>query len=429
MKVAIYTLGCKVNQYETQAMERELLRRGHELVPFDSAADAYVVNTCSVTAVSDKKSRQMLRRCRKLNPAAVVAACGCYVQTHPKEAQTLGLDLLAGTGGRMAFVEQLERTVRERTPQTLLDDPLCRRAFESLPAGGLAGRTRAMLKVEDGCTNFCAYCIIPFARGPVRSLPVEEAEAETRRLAAEGYRELVLTGIEISSYGRDLPDTPTLTDLVERICAAAGTMRVHLGSLEPRTVTEDFCRRMAKLPNLCPHFHLSLQSGCDATLKRMNRKYDTERFFQSVSLLRQVFDDPAVTTDLITGFPDETEEEFAATLAFIRRCGFADMHVFPYSVRPGTKAAAMPQLTSAVKERRAQSAAAAAEEMRRAYWRRWKGRTVLVLFEQNRQGYSVGHAMNYMEVSVPEGDYHNRVLPVRITGEDGERVIGEVLDR
>ena len=378
MKVAIYTLGCKVNQYETQAMERELTRRGHTLVPFDGAADAYVINTCSVTAVSDKKSRQMIRRCRKLNPSAVVAGCGCYVQTHAGEAAALGLDLLAGTGGRMAFLDLLEQAARDRQPLTMLDDPLFRRDFERLGAGGLAGRTRAMLKVEDGCANFCSYCIIPYARGPVRSLPMAAAVEETQRLRQEGYREIVLTGIEISSYGRDLPGQPTLTDLTEAVCAAAGELRVRLGSLEPRTVTEDFCRRLSALPDLCPQFHLSLQSGCDETLRRMNRRYDTARYFQSVSLLRQYFDDPAVTTDLITGFPGETEEEFAATLSFIRRCGFAAMHVFPYSVRPGTKAAALPQLTAAVKDERARRAAAVASELRRAYLRRWIGRTVPV---------------------------------------------------
>ena len=428
MKVAIYTLGCKVNQYETQAMERELTRRGHTLVPFDGAADAYVINTCSVTAVSDKKSRQMIRRCRKLNPSAVVAGCGCYVQTHAGEAAALGLDLLAGTGGRMAFLDLLEQAARDRQPLTMLDDPLFRRDFERLGAGGLAGRTRAMLKVEDGCANFCSYCIIPYARGPVRSLPMAAAVEETQRLRQEGYREIVLTGIEISSYGRDLPGQPTLTDLTEAVCAAAGELRVRLGSLEPRTVTEDFCRRLSALPDLCPQFHLSLQSGCDETLRRMNRRYDTARYFQSVSLLRQYFDDPAVTTDLITGFPGETEEEFAATLSFIRRCGFAAMHVFPYSVRPGTKAAALPQLTAAVKDERARRAAAVASELRRAYLRRWIGRTVPVLFEQEKEGYSLGHAPNYMEVAVPAGAYHNMVLPVSLTGDDGERFLGKVVE-
>ena len=387
MRVAIYTLGCKVNQYETQAMEQELLRRGHELVPFEEEADGYIVNTCSVTAVSDKKSRQMIRRCKKRNPAAVVAACGCYVQTHPDEAAGLDIDLIAGTGDRMAFLDLFEQAAGEKQPLTLLDDALRRRDFEVLPAGGMAERTRAMLKVEDGCVNFCTYCIIPYARGGVRSLPKAVAVEQTAQLRQEGYRELVFTGIEISSWGHDLKTGETLIDLLEAVSAAAGDMRLRLGSLEPRTITEDFCRRASKLPNLCPHFHLSLQSGCDETLRRMNRKYDTARFYQSVTLLRAYFDRPAVTTDLICGFPGETEEEFARTLAFIEKCGFAAMHIFPYSIRPGTKAAAMEQLSAAVKERRAARAAEVASQMHRAYLEGCVGQVYPVLFEQEKDGY------------------------------------------
>ena len=427
MRIAIYTLGCKVNQYETQAMEQELTRRGHEIVPFDGAADAYIVNTCSVTAVSDKKSRQMIRRCRKLNEHAVVAACGCYVQTHSDEAAGLGLDLIAGTGDRMAFLDLLEQAAREKEPLTLLDDALRRRAFEVLPAGGMAERTRAMLKVEDGCVNFCTYCIIPYARGPVRSLPKAEAVAQTRRLREEGYRELVITGIEISGWGHDLKNGETLIDLLEAVSDAAGEMRLRLGSLEPRTITEEFCRRAARLPNLCPHFHLSMQSGCDGTLRRMNRKYDTARFYESVSLLRQYFDRPAVTTDLITGFPGETEEEFAQTLAFIEKCGFAAMHIFPYSVRPGTKAAAMPdQCPAAVKERRAAQAAETAERMKQAYLHGCVGQTYPVLFEQEKGGLYVGHAPNYCQVGVRGEDLHNAVRNVKIEAVDGDMLIGEL---
>ena len=427
MRIAIYTLGCKVNQYETQAMEQELTRRGHEIVPFDGAADAYIVNTCSVTAVSDRKSRQMIRRCRKLNEHAVVAACGCYVQTHSDEAAGLGLDLIAGTGDRMAFLDLLEQAAREKEPLTLLDDALRRRAFEVLPAGGMAERTRAMLKVEDGCVNFCTYCIIPYARGPVRSLPKAEAVAQTRRLREEGYRELVITGIEISGWGHDLKNGETLIDLLEAVSDAAGEMRLRLGSLEPRTITEEFCRRAARLSNLCPHFHLSMQSGCDGTLRRMNRKYDTARFYESVSLLRQYFDRPAVTTDLITGFPGETEEEFAQTLAFIEKCGFAAMHIFPYSVRPGTKAAAMPdQCTAAVKERRAARAAETAERRKQAYLHGCVGQTYPVLFEQEKGGLYVGHAPNYCQVGVRGEDLHNAVRNVKIEAVDGDMLIGEL---
>ena len=328
----------------------------------------------------------------------------------------------------MAFLDLLEQAAEERKPLRLLDDALRRREFEVLSAGGMASRTRAMLKVEDGCVNFCTYCIIPFARGPVRSLPLEKAVEQTRELQEAGYREIVITGIEISSYGRDLPGNVGLIDLLEAVSAAAGEMRIRLGSLEPRTITDDFCRRAVKLPNLCPHFHLSLQSGCDETLKRMNRKYDTARYLRSVELLNEYYDRPAVTTDLITGFPEETEEEFEKTLDFIATCRFAAMHIFPYSVRPGTKAAGMQQNTAAVKEGRAHRATQVAAQMHRAYLEGCVGQTYPVLFEQEKKGRSLGHAPNYMEVEVPAGDYHNMVLPVRITGSDGEILTGEVVE-
>lgn len=426
MNIAIYTLGCKVNQYETQAMEQELVRRGHALVPFDGPADAYIINTCTVTAVSDKKSRQMIRRARKQSPAAVVAVCGCYPQTHPEDAKKLDVDLIAGTGDRMKFLDLLEHAAREKEPVVNLDEALRRREFEVLPAGGMAARTRAMLKVEDGCVNFCSYCIIPYARGPVRSLPLETAAAEVRRLRQEGYREIVLTGIEISSWGRDLPGKPALIDLMETVCREAGDMRVRLGSLEPRTITEDFCRRSAALPNLCPHFHLSLQSGCDATLERMNRKYDTKRYNNSVELLNGFFRWPAVTTDLIVGFPGETEAEFASTLDFIQFCAFAEMHIFPYSIRPGTPAAEMEQEPKAVKEARAAAAAAVAAAMHERYLQGCVGQVYPVLYEQPSGGLYQGHAPNYMTVAARGEDLHNRVLPTRITGVRDGVLLGEL---
>ena len=426
MRIAIYTLGCKVNQYETQAMEQELTARGHELVDFEQPADAYIINTCSVTAISDKKSRQMIRRARKLNPDAIVAACGCYVQTHTDEVVELGIDLVGGTGQRMEFLRQL-LTAAEKKTRVLVDDALHRHEFEILPAGGQMSRTRAMLKVEDGCRNFCTYCIIPFARGPVRSLPISEAVAQTGQLAAEGYQEVVITGIEISSWGQDLDGEKSLMDLLEAVSAAAGEMRLRLGSLEPRTITEDFCRRAAKLTNLCPHFHLSLQSGCDETLRRMNRRYDTERFYKSVTLLREFFPGVAITTDLITGFPGETEEEFQKTLDFIRRCEFAQIHVFPYSVRPGTRAAAMEQLPKSVKEERAARAGEVAAQLHEQYLQSCVGQVYPVLFEQpGREGEFTGHAPNYMEVTAPGEDLHNCLRPVRITSVKGTILKGEI---
>lgn len=430
MTVAFYTLGCKVNQYETQALERLFTARGHVLAPFEGEADVYIVNSCTVTAVSDKKSRQVVRQARKRAPNAVVALCGCYPQTHPGDIDGLPVDLVAGTGDRVRFVDLVEKAWEERRSITALDDAMKRRVFEPLPAGGLEGRTRAMLKVEDGCTNFCSYCIIPYARGPIRSLPLSDAAAQAEKLAGEGYRELVLTGIEISSWGRDLRDGTSLIDLVEAVCEAAPECRVRLGSLEPRTVTEDFCARAAKLDHLCPHFHLSMQSGCDATLARMNRKYDTARFFESVSLLREHFRDPAVTTDMIVGFPGETEEEFTQSLDFIRRCAFAAMHIFPYSKRPGTPAATMPgQVLRAVKEERAGRAAEIAAEMERDYLSRFAGQAVEVLFEEERDGLWRGHTTRYSEARVRSGeDLHNQLRRVSVTGIGDGYLEGEILN-
>lgn len=427
MKIALYTLGCKVNQYETQAMEQELQSRGHTLVPFDGWADAYIINTCTVTAVSDKKSRNAIRRAKKLNPDAVVGVCGCYAQVAPDKLKALEIDVLGGSGDRLGFLDLIEKEFEERCPVVAVDDVMARRDFEKLPAGGLSVRTRAMLKIEDGCVNFCSYCIIPYARGRVRSLPMEDALAEVKRLAEEGYREIVLTGIEISSWGKDLPGDQTLADLIEQVCLAVPAVRIRLGSLEPRTVTEAFCARLAPLPNLCPQFHLSLQSGCDATLRRMNRKYDTARYLESVALLRQHFERPAVTTDLIAGFPEETEEEFSQTLAFIERCAFAEMHVFPYSIRPGTPAAKMEQVEKCVKEERAHRASALAQRMHETYLDGCIGETYPVLFEQEKDGASTGHAPNYMEVCVPEKGLHNQVKNVRITHRNGPVLLGELV--
>ena len=429
MKIAIYTLGCKVNQYETQALERELLRRGHELTDFSSPADVYVVNTCTVTAVSDKKSRNLIRRARKMAPHAVIGVCGCYAQTDPEAVSKLAVDVVSGTAGRMAFLDLLEQAAQERGAQLVsVDDAMKRRVFEPLEAGGLEGRTRALLKVEDGCVNFCSYCIIPYARGPIRSLPLDQAVEQAKALAAQGYREIVLTGIEISSWGVEQRNGQSLIDLMEAICAAVPELRIRLGSLEPRTITEEFCRRASALPNLCPHFHLSLQSGCDATLKRMNRKYDTARYFQSVSLLSEWFSRPAVTTDLIVGFPQEDEAEFSATLEFIQKCAFSSMHIFPYSRRPGTPAAAMAgQLSNDEKESRAHRAAQVAEQMEQAYLSGLVGQVLPVLFEEEKDGLWRGHAPNYVAVHASGEDLHNVLRDVRITGVSGSALLGQLV--
>ena len=427
MKIAFYTLGCKVNQYETQALEQLVTQRGHSLVPFEEAADAYVINTCTVTAVSDKKSRQVIRRARKAAPDAVIAVCGCYPQTHPDDVEKLGVDLISGTGDRTGFVDLLEREWSDRQPITALDDAFSRRTFEPLPAGGLEGRTRAMLKMEDGCVNFCSYCIIPYARGRVRSLPLDDCVRQARELEAAGYREIVLTGIEISSWGQDLEGKPELIEAIEAICQGLSPdTRVRLGSLEPRTITPDFCRRAAALPNLCPHFHLSMQSGCDTVLARMNRKYDSNRYYESVKFLHEVYDRPAITTDLIVGFPGETEEEFQQTLDFIQKCAFSAMHIFPYSKRPGTPAAKLPgQVLNAVKEERAHRAAQIARTMQDAYLDCWVGETVPVLFEEERDGLWRGHTTRYCEVTVQSAQpLHNQLRQVRLTGRDGGALQG-----
>ncbi len=430
MQIAFYTLGCKVNQYETQAMEQLALQRGHSLVPFEGPADVYVINTCSVTAVSDKKSRQMIRRARKQAPDSVVAVCGCYPQTHPGDVEKLGVDLISGTGDRTGFVELLERTWKERQSLTVVDDVFQRRVFEPLPAGGLEGRTRAMLKMEDGCVNFCSYCIIPYARGRIRSLPVEDCVRQARELVEQGYQEIVLTGIEISSWGQDLEGEETLIDAVEAICRALpGHIRVRLGSLEPRTITKDFCRRCAALENLCPHFHLSMQSGCDSVLARMNRKYDSARYYESVQLLREVYDRPGITTDLIVGFPGETEEEFSQTLDFIQKCGFSAMHIFPYSRRPGTPAAKMPgQVPNAEKEARCRRAAQVARKMEEDYLDSFLGQEVPVLFEEEREGFWRGHTTRYVQVAAQSGeDLHNRLCTVRLIRREGLTLVGELM--
>ena len=427
MKFAFYTLGCKTNQYETQAMERLLLEKGHEIGSFEDACDGYVINTCSVTAVADKKNRAVIRRCRRENPNAVVAVCGCYSQHDPEAIRALGIDVIGGSGNRQEFVEMLLDAAGAHAHREQVDNALRRREFECLPAGGLEERTRAMLKVQDGCVNFCTYCIIPYTRGPVRSAPLETAVAQAKALAQRGYRELVMTGIEIASWGVDLPGKPEVTLLIEEICKAVPDLRVRLGSLEPRVVTEDFCRRLSVLSNLCPQFHLSMQSGCDTVLQRMKRKYDTARYYESVELLRKFFPECAVTTDMIVAFPGETEEEFAESLAFIRKCNFADMHIFPYSRRPGTPADKMPgQHNNATKEIRSRAAIAVAEEMSVGYRQSWVGRTLVVLFEEKDGKYYTGHAPNYVKVYAEGENLHNEIRTVTVTGVYQDGVAGVV---
>lgn len=428
MKYIINTLGCKVNQYETQAMETLLRERGHEPASGDAEADVVIVNSCAVTAESGRKSRQALRRLMERYPNAKSAVCGCWAQTDPDAAEAIGADVVWGSGDRRGFVEAVERAVSESAHERSIDKPFERRIIEDLPAGAFSGHARAYLKLEDGCQNFCTYCIIPYARGRVRSLPPERAAAEAAELAEKGYRELVLTGIEIASYGEDLPGGPNLADAVEAIAEAAPGLRLRLGSLEPTVVTEDFCRRLAATGRVCDHFHLSLQSGCDATLARMRRKYDTAAFFAVTERLRRYFPHCGLTADLITGFPGETEADHTATLAFIEKCAFSAMHVFPYSRRPGTPADKMPsQLTAAVKSRRAAEAHALAERMRGEYLASCVGRTLEVLFETEENGVSTGHASNYVEVSVPGTGLRGLVKNVQISSVSGSMLVGAAI--
>ena len=429
MKYAFYTLGCKVNQYETQAMQQLLLARGDTLGEFDGVCDCYIVNTCTVTAVSDKKSRNAIRRARKLNPNAVIGVCGCYAQTAPEEIRKLDVDVLIGTDGRAEFLDKMAAAAAEKLRWEHVEDAGLPRAFEQLPSGGLAERTRALLKVEDGCNNFCTYCIIPYARGRVRSLPLENAVAEARKLAAEGYREIVVNGIEISSWGWEWHDGSCLRQLLAALCAAVPSVRIRLGSLEPRTIDEEFCKTLSGFENLCPQFHLSLQSGSDSVLRRMHRKYDSARYLQSVELLHRYFPGCAVTTDLIVGFPGETKEEFEASLALIRRCALSKVHIFPYSRREGTPAAKMPdQVPKAVKEARASRAAAVAAELEDAFHTSLIGTEQPVLFEQPENGFYAGHAPNYAKVYAAPGELHNAVRRVRITELCRDGVFGVLTD-
>ena len=428
MKFGFYTLGCKVNQYETQAMAQILAEQGHEIGAFSEKCDCYVINTCSVTAVADKKNRAVIRRCRKQNPQSVIGVCGCYCQHAAADLQKLQVDVIGGSGQRQEFLQAMLETASDRQQRINLDNALRRREFEVLPAGGLEGRTRAMLKVQDGCANFCAYCIIPYTRGPVRSAPLETAVAQAKLLSRMGYREIVVTGIEIASWGVDLPGKPNPRQMITAVCQAVPTLRVRLGSLEPRIVTEEFCRELLLLPNLCPQFHLSMQSGCDTVLARMKRKYDTARYLESVELLKAHFPGCAVTTDMIVAFPGETQEEFDQSLAFIQKCGFADMHIFPYSRRPGTPADKMPgQHPNAVKEERSRRAIAVAQRMSEQYRGNMTGSVQEVLFEETEDGLYTGHAPNYVKVYAAGEALHNEIRRVRITGLYKDGVSGELL--
>lgn len=405
MKAALHNLGCKVNAYETEAMQQILEEAGYEIVPFSEYADVYVINTCSVTNMADRKSRQMLHRAKKQNPDAIVVGAGCYVQT--KEAQALvdeSIDIVIGNNKKHELVPLLrEYEASHRKMACVADINHEKQAYEELSLSRTAEHTRAFIKVQDGCNQFCTYCIIPFARGRVRSRELPDVLQEIRTLAKSGYREVVLTGIHLSSYGVD--NGESLLHLIEAVHELEGIERIRLGSLEPRIVTDAFAKRLSELPKICPHFHLSLQSGCDTVLSRMNRRYDTAEYEVGCALLRRYFEHPAITTDVIVGFPGETDEEFETTERYLERIHFYEMHIFQYSRREGTKAAAMPdQVPEAVKKERSEKLLALGHRMSEEFRRYYLGRQVTALLEEeflcDGKRYYTGYTKEYVKVAV-----------------------------
>lgn len=420
-RAALHNLGCKVNAYETKAMQELLEQYGYEIVPFEEEAEVYIINTCSVTNMADRKSRQMLHRAKKRNPDAVVVAAGCYAQSAGEELlKDSAVDILIGNNEKGRLPQILEDWETSRRASYFHD--LTRETeYERLSLSQNEGHTRAYVKIQDGCNQFCSYCIIPYTRGRVRSRSLSDICKEVEKLALGGYQEVVLTGIHLDSYGADLPDGEgDLLQVIHEIAGVEGIRRIRLGSLEPRIMTESFVRALSLEEKLCPHFHLSLQSGCDRTLKRMNRRYDTEEFRACCGRLRRYFDRPALTTDVIVGFPGETEEEFGETLAFLKEICFFETHVFKYSRRKGTKADRMEdQVPEEIKTKRSDVLLALSRENRQAYQRRLLGRRVEVLMEEScvleNEVYQIGHTREYVQVAVPEKkDLSNRLLQVEV---------------
>ena len=417
---ALHNLGCKVNAYETEAMQEMLEKAGYEIVPFKEGADVYVINTCTVTNIADRKSRQMLHRARKMNPDAVVVAAGCYVQAQDGKGQDPCIDIVLGNNHKKDLVRILDEYAAERASAAEIEDISRTREYESLHLTKPGDHTRAYIKVQDGCNQFCTYCIIPYARGRVRSRVMEDVLREVRELAEGGYKEVVLTGIHLSSYGIDFDRERHLLELIRAVHEVDGIERIRLGSLEPGIITEEFARELSRIPEICPHFHLSLQSGCDATLKRMNRRYTSAEYAEKCRILRKYFDDPALTTDVIVGFPGETEEEFRASYDFVDSIDFYETHIFKYSRRNGTKAAVMPdQVSEQVKAERSAAMIGLGERKRAAYEKRYVGREVEVLVEEDAvvdgRCVQVGHTKEYIKVALESNeDLKNRIVKVRI---------------
>ena len=423
-KAALHNLGCKVNAYETEAMQEMLEKAGYEIVPFKEGADIYIINTCTVTNIADRKSRQMLHRARKMNPDAIVVAAGCYVQAQAEKQEVDPcIDIVLGNNRKKDLIAVLEEYQKNKAEDTCLEeveDISRTREYEPLSLTRPGDHTRAYIKVQDGCNQFCTYCIIPYARGRVRSRTVEDVIREVRSLAENGYREVVLTGIHLSSYGIDFDGERHLLELIRAVHEVDGISRIRLGSLEPGIVTEEFAEAIAALPKMCPHFHLSLQSGCDATLKRMNRRYTSGEYYEKCQILRKYFDHPALTTDVIVGFPGETEEEFRQSMEFVDKVDFYETHIFKYSKREGTKAAVMGgQVSEQVKARRSALMISLGEKKRKAYEESFVGKEVEVLVEEPAviEGRTVqtGHTKEYIKIALEqEEDLRNQIVKVRI---------------
>ena len=419
-KAALHNLGCKVNAYETEAMQEMLEQNGYEIVPFAEGADVYVINTCTVTNMADRKSRQMLHRARKMNPNAVVVAAGCYVQAQGAKADDC-IDIIIGNNKKkdlIAILDEHFAKIEEKEPQVELIDIAHTHEYEEMRVSRQAEHTRANVKVQDGCNQFCSYCIIPYARGRVRSRKMEDVLAEVHTLASNGYQEIVLTGIHLTSYGIDTGEN--LLELIRAVHQVEGILRIRLGSLEPRIITREFAEGIAALPKMCPHFHLSLQSGCNTTLKRMNRRYTAEEYYEKCELLREVFDHPALTTDVIVGFPGETEEEFRESKAFLEKVNFYETHIFKYSRRQGTKAAEMKdQVPEPVKTERSNQLIALGKVNKKAFEDRLIGQTVEVLMEEEIQRdsetWQIGHTREYVKVGrKTEENLANQLINVEI---------------
>ncbi|MDO4621955.1 MAG: tRNA (N(6)-L-threonylcarbamoyladenosine(37)-C(2))-methylthiotransferase MtaB [Eubacteriales bacterium] len=418
-KAALHNLGCKVNSYELEAMQQLLEKAGCEIVPFEPGADIYIINTCTVTNIADRKSRQMLHKAKKMNPNAVVAAVGCYAQIKGEELETdEAIDLVLGSNRKNDLLEALEEVLGTGEKKVDKSDWKEDREYERLEIDRTEEHTRAFIKVQDGCNQFCSYCIIPFARGRVRSRETADVLTEIRKLAASGVKEVVLTGIHLCSYGRDKEDGTDMIGLIEAVHEVEGIERIRLGSLEPGSMTEDVIRRMAALPKVCPHFHLSLQSGCDRTLKRMNRKYTAAVFQQVADLLRKYYEHPALTTDVIVGFPGETDEDFEESRRFVENIVFFETHIFPYSRREGTRAADFPdQLTMKEKKERGQVLQDLDTIRRKEFLQYYIGRPLEVLFEEqievNGRLYWTGHGMEYQKVLLADSrELENEILTV-----------------